>query len=418
MALIRTRQGGIRFLLLTMLLASPSTASAQRTATQLEELPVQELPLSLIAQLNHDSFATRQSAARTLCKAGLAEWQNDVGQNDVGQNDGKTADGQIVSALQGASGHASLEVRLAASRILHEISVAAQDVELERLLNPHCEASTIRLDHWLSFSTWVGDDMPARNAFANISRRLDRSHDLRRPTLEGTNSLRHWSDRLDPYRLDPEDTTAWMLLLTLDLEQVESLAHMTPRIAVALSHGPMGPALSDSVEGVVLGRLIDCWVRRAGPLCANRERLLIAMRYDRRQTARELCQSILLDDTVPPATAVTGLLVASLLDCEDWQTQATRRLEDNRVAHVWQMIPARNTKIRTEVRDVALALLLHQNGIDPRLAGFEELQADPLLRFCDHSLGFPDEASRLECRRRAAQLLAIETDLVVATQRD
>ena len=34
-----------------------------------------------------------------------------------------------------------------------------------------------------------------------------------------------------------------------------------------------------------------------------------------------------------------------------------------------------------------------------------DLQADPILVFRDHSLGFPDEATRRRCYQRAASLL-------------
>jgi hypothetical protein len=213
-------------------------------------------------------------------------------------------------------------------------------------------------------------------------------------------------ERLDPYRLDPDDTTAWMLLLTLDLEKHESLSHLTPRIAVALSHCPMGPTASVGVDQGVLGRMIDRWLGDARSLCGNRDRLLIAMRYGRQQSARVLCRLVLDDDSAPAATVTSALLAASVLRCEGLEMQASKRLEDSRVAQVWQLVPQGKSKIRTEVRDVALALLLHHQGIDPRNAGFEELRADPLLIFCEHSLGFPDEATRLDTRRRANLLLA------------
>lgn len=413
------RQGSVQLVLIAMLVAPSLPALGQRSPRSVEQL---------IGDLDHESFATRQAAANALRSAGLRGWQQtrgpdseSTGRESTGREStdtGSHADDPVASALHAAARHDSLEVRMAASRILDDLATAAHDAELERLLNPHCEASTIRLDHWLAFVALVGDDMPARNSFATISRRLGVSPYSPPESQDASIRIKQSREQLDPYSLDPADTTAWMLLLMLDLEQCESLSHMTPRLAIALSHCPMGPTVPGSYEGVVLGRLIDRWVFQAGHLCGDRERLLIAMRYDRRQAARTLCGRVLEDDAAPAATVVTGLLVASVLGQNEIERHAVGRLEDDRVAHVWQMIPAKKTRIRTEVRDVALALLLHHRGIDPRDAGFAELQADPLLRYRDHSLGFPDTPSRLECRRRADQLLAKETDLVVASQRD
>lgn len=129
------------------------------------------------------------------------------------------------------------------------------------------------------------------------------------------------------------------------------------------------------------------------------------MRYGCHDRAKELCRGVFADLDAPPATQVMAMLCASAIDMSDSEALLRSRLTDQRTAHVWQLIISRKVKIRTQVRDVALALLLHQRGIDPRTVGFNELQADPLLIFRDQSLGFPDDQSRQLTHRQGMEQL-------------
>jgi hypothetical protein len=103
-----------------------------------------------------------------------------------------------------------------------------------------------------------------------------------------------------------------------------------------------------------------------------------------------------------------ALLCASTLGRPHLERLLVERVSDNRTAHVWQLIASRKIKIRTQVSDVAVALMLHQQGIDPRNAGFAELQADPFVVFREHSLGFSSESERRNAYVKAQKLLGIE----------
>jgi hypothetical protein len=214
------------------------------------------------------------------------------------------------------------------------------------------------------------------------------------------------TEKLDPFRLPADDTGGWAMLLLVDIQSANhTKANLGSRIAMALSNSAMGPKIAGKRDAEVVRRFIDRWARAEDRGRAVRQRLLVAMRYDCHATAAQLCDQILADVSASPSTQVTGLLCGLALGRTDLETQARRRLDDDRTAHVWQLIASRKTKIRTQVRDVALAVLLHHHGIDPRQAGFEELQADPVLVFRDHSLGFPSEITRRESYLAAMSLL-------------
>ena len=298
-----------------------------------------------------------------------------------------------------------MEVRAASRRLLNEMQLARRDGQLERLMNPRCPADTIAIAGWSMFCRIAGDDMHARRLFSRLSQRhpdalnrLDRNeHPEGQPPLCG----------LDPWRMSADDTAGWALLLLSESGRCKDRNRtFNSRLGTALSCSPMGPSVNGRADARVLQRLIDHWLRIPAERHAQRDRLLIAMRYGCHAAAAELCGQVLNDRTAAPSTEVTALLAAGALHRSDLELQAMARLHDSRTAHVWQLIASRKVKIRTQVRDVALAVLLHHRGIDPRQAGYRDLQADPSLIYRDHSLGFPDTSARREAQATSVNLLA------------
>ncbi len=347
--------------------------------------------VKLVGQLDHQAFHARSSAADALVTAGTSSAA------DVAA--------RVNEALRQGLLHPSLEVRIAIGEIKREIEQIRLDRQLSCLLNPRCDTASICLPGWRHFSVSAGDDMAARRVYAlTFSRFPYELHALETGSFQ-RNAGRH-AGKIDAYRLPPEDAVGWTTLLLLDISGPKShVPDRSSRLAMALGNLAMGPKTGGAPYAIVLERLIDRWLRTHKDNCTTRERLLIAMRYGCNGLAAELCEQILSDPSASPSCQVTALLSASTLGRGDIELQTRMRLDDDRTAHVWQLIASRKTKIRTQVRDVALALLLHHHGVDPRLAGFDELQADPLLLFRDHSLGFPDEASRQKSFETAKRMI-------------
>ncbi len=182
---------------------------------------------------------------------------------------------------------------------------------------------------------------------------------------------------------------------------------LSPNILNSLSHSGLGPSRAAGGDMLVIQRLVDQWIVVHPNVGSVRDRLLVAMRYQCQSRAAELSQRTLADNTAGASALATAMLCANVLGQDDLRQQLIARLDDDRTAHIWQLIASRKTKIRTQVRDVALALLLHDRGIDPRHVGFIELQADPLLLFRDHSLGFADDPSREAAHQKGRAQLGI-----------
>lgn len=346
----------------------------------------------LVEQLSHDRYHTRESATRELIERAIS--------GDHSEQENVTA-----SLEQGLRSH-SFERREACQRILEEISIARCDQQLRRLLNPRCRPDSIKISGWDLFRGIAGDDIEARKFFARLfehhSDTLHRLHSMRdsqpRESLLG---------KLDPWRLPAEDSAAWALLLLAESERCKFKSQpFNSRLGTALSCSPMGPTVNRCSESRVLRRLIAHWIQIHEQRHAQRDRLLIAMRYGCDDVAVEICSRILDDRSATPATEVTALLAAAALRRNDLELQARLRLQDSRTAHVWQQVTSRKVKIRTQVKDVALAVLMYHHGLDPRQAGYRDLQADPSFVYRDHSLGFPNPDARLAAQKEAVSLLA------------
>ena len=181
----------------------------------------------------------------------------------------------------------------------------------------------------------------------------------------------------------------------------------TPRLAQALVHSGLCPRFKSSQQTYLFKRLVEHWLETLPASTSRADQLTIAMRYRCHKTAHYLCDQVFVSRTSPAATTATALLCASKLSRSDLRSLLAKYIDDHRTSHVWQLIASRKTKIRTQVRDVALALLLHHEKLDPREFGFIELQADELTLYRDHSLGFADESSREQAHRIARKRLGV-----------
>ena len=293
---------------------------------------------------------------------------------------------------------------------MNDLEQAKTDRQIDMLLNPRIAAGDIQLPGWLICSRLIGDDAAARRRFASLYRRFPSQLGV----LESVASIervRSMIGQFDPYRIPSKDLDQWMLLLALETLYAEELTtQLSSRSCMSLSSTHLGPKPTSRADQEVLSRLIDQWVVSHRRSCPTREQLLIAMRYGCEDRVRQICQSVFDDHDAAPSTLVMTMLCASSIGMTDCEGFMQTRLHDRRTAHVWQLIASRKTKIRTQVRDVALALLLHHHGIDPRKVGFQELQADPMLVFRDHSLGFADDQSRERTHRRSLDLLYASED--------
>lgn len=341
-----------------------------------------------VEALGSESFHRRQEAARRL--------RDHAMQVDAGGE-------AVATALRTGLADASMEIRIASRRLLQAIELSHFDHQIDQLLNPRVPPDRITIAGWASFSEMTGTDFAARCLFSRLALRHHEILGAMESPLADDDPPA--ADLPDPYTLRSDDAVSWALVLLIDSHgRAFQPTGEFSKVTIALSNPSTGPNLHDSHDTAVLRRMISHWIGAHPGRGTLRQRILIAMRYACDQRAGELCDRVLADPDALPSSQVTAMLAAAVLQRPNLRSQLVARLSDDRTAHVWHLIATRQTKIRTQVRDVALALMVHLHQTDPREVGFKELQADPLLIFRDHSLGFASDEARTAAHQRAAKL--------------
>jgi hypothetical protein len=362
------------FLSLAFSVLACHVAAAQQPAN----VPAERLTVhQLIENLGHDDYYARQTA-----KAKLIELTSRQGTD---------------SLIPGLT-HESLEVRSAVSEILVMIRQREFGRELERLSNPNIPTDRLESHGWKQFSTMAGNDMEARFAFAAVCRRYPSAFD-------SIHSINH-TDRksINPFQLRTDDYVGWTTLLLMAIdghdregEIMATAATQNARIAMSLSQPSTGLDLLPAADRtnwrlLIFGRLVTRWLDQHESIIDRRTALCVAVRYQCNHVAIQIAESVLRDPGSTASSITTAMLTLAKLSPA--QCSFAAFVGDDRTAHAWQMIAQRKIKIRTQVRDIAIALMLDQADADPRQFGYRYLEADPLLRYRDYSLGFETDQDR------------------------
>ncbi|QDV56918.1 hypothetical protein [Rosistilla oblonga] len=306
------------------------------------------------------------------------------------------------------------EIRLQCQRLLIEIRERRTAWELQHLLTQYDPERSYRLAGWQPFVEACGDDASARGLFKRLLDRdaafmawLQRVYDD--PGYDIENQLEDQQRYLSPdtQRLNSGDLVSWsMLLLAGTNAKICQVPVLGSHIRCGLQCSPAIHSLTRGNNRVATMRLVRSWLQRQASTAATRSTLRIAMLYQCDQIAEQLASATLSSDHASPASVQTALFFLVAHDPQTARPRLVDALQDHRVCQVWQIASRRRRAIQTQVRDTALALLLHLQGIDPRTVGFRDLQADPVTIYSEQTLGFETEQARAEAHDAGQRLIA------------
>lgn len=160
-----------------------------------------------------------------------------------------------------------------------------------------------------------------------------------------------------------------------------------PRVDDLLSTGRSQQALAD-IEP--LRGLLDVWTsvtRTDGPAF---DRLLVALR-DGSPQAAEIARELLRDSATPAKQRQYALLALVRSNRPEDDKLIDDALHDSSTLDV---LFTKGVVVRSQLRDVALAVQINRNGQDPAKFGFPYLRPNDSTIYSPSTLGFRDQAER------------------------
>ena len=350
-------------------------------------------PSFWVEQLGSDSFAMRQRASHELQLAGT----------------------RATAALREGLSLPDLEIRKRAASLLQLLEVDDFEAERLRLRQATESGQTYRLPGWLAYRDQAGDTAASRRLFAELAGRYRQElHDLE------TNPKQILADPLQAAesataarllaRLTAGDAVAWTLSLTAVNAQRQRSCSQAHQIRSGLASSRCQTKLQASPHAEVLKRLIAHFLEHDAEHPLERISLRLALQWECTPQALALArQATSPQHRVSPGCLSLALIVLTRHAPDEARPRLLESLHDARTAQVWQIVATTRRRLQTQVSDVALAMLLTLEQVDPRDVGFQDLEADPLTIYREHTMGFANEQSRQaahQAARRATEQAA------------
>lgn len=332
---------------------------------------------TLIRQLGARTFAARQRAQKALIAVGVPAKE----------------------ALQAACHDADWEVRSRARQALDAVLEVEFEARLSAFLSDETSAAGQQLPSWDRFSEVAGNTSAARRLFGDMQR-------AERGLMQADDDPEHASRLLDQRAAQ----------FAQQLEEAQ--APQQPRIslgsiaaivfAASNPEVPVADATGLAIDRLALQRtFFDAMNLRptAEPLRKLVVALIarpfdadslvsycnvdIALRYDLKEIVGPSKQ-LLAGGGAPASRLRYPILALGKFGSAEHVPIIEPLLKDARPADV----PNRRQDPGTEVRDVALAVLVHLTGQDLADYGLKHAKRDPMQLFQFNSLSFPDAAAR------------------------
>lgn len=378
---------GLAVVLSTFLLCLGLSATE---AQQEEPGPADAQIRALISQLGDVNFAERERATKELIRLGAG----------------------AVDAVREGCSHSDREIRYRCERILALIQHLDRQRRIEAFLAGDAAAAA-ELPGWSRFAKAVGEDRPARELFVEMIRsewalleQLENDPKRMGPALTRRCEQLYQAMRVSRSPITVGNVAA--LLLAATDSTVEVSAATSQRIGSfcgqtgiratlqAEPNGPFRKMLANWI-GIQKSGSANCWIV-----------LSLAMQYDMKEGivpaerilnggkafAEGLCPADQLVAKVPTLGAHTyqfAIFALAKLGGKQHLPLLERFLDKKTVCSTQTV---NNAKYESQLRDVALAAVIHLHGQDPRQFGFTRLQPNTHTLFNSGSTSFQNDAER------------------------
>lgn len=172
------------------------------------------------------------------------------------------------------------------------------------------------------------------------------------------------------------------------------------RIASFLYNFSYQPVLQTGIrgrsQGEALKRILGAWVERTANSNHAYQGMVLSIQYDLREGLRP-ATGMLKQPGGPPHFLQFAIVVVGKFGAKE-HLPLLEALLDNNAALVTQNVGGK--QLSCEVRDVALATLVHLTNQDHKAYGFDHLQKNSQMLFNANTLGFPNPEARTEAIRK------------------
>ncbi|QDS93661.1 hypothetical protein FF011L_24340 [Roseimaritima multifibrata] len=310
-----------------------------------------------------------------------------------------------------------LEIRKQSASLLKELQVSNYEREVQRMLQSDEAGLEYELDGWDAFRQSVGDSKGTRQLFGQFARRYRQELSLLESNTTNLGDLSdlNWPEDphaflsgrigIDASKIDPIEW-AWQIYLVCQDAPFKCVR--THRLRNGLCTERVHQRLHKSQHEQGLRSLVAAFLDHQQSV--DSALLQIAIRWNCKSSGIRLARLALAPHTTAsPRTVSTSLSFLARHAPDEGKTYLLQALEDHRPAQTWRILARSRRRVLTQVDDIAFALLLHQEGIDPRDVGFTDIEADAYWIYQDHTIGFSSDQERKRTHEAARKRLDLSS---------
>jgi hypothetical protein len=334
-------------------------------------------PAELVALLSDEDFELREAASTALVKLGTV----------------------AKAAVEGGVGDSDPEVRFRCRRILNSIAYNERFGRLEAFAADVDGKKGLSLPGWDRYTKLIGDDKTSRRLFVDMQRAesalieaAEKNPKSAADTMVKRCQQLQQSMRYPQFGAGMHSVAAVLFLIS------DERVPMNDQIGMQLynlcNQSAFRTAAENGVEKTQLRTLLGAYIKRGGGRNTAYYRLMLAMRYDLKE-GLDVAEEMLTTAGMSHHYKQYAMLTIAKLDAKQHMGLLEKLLEDKSqcTAHT-TVRNGKRTVYQTQVRDVALASIIHLSGEDPKKFGFDRLvRANPYL-FSPGTMGFENDEQR------------------------
>lgn len=325
-----------------------------------------------VERLGDERFAAREMATQALMKMGVVAH----------------------SALLAGSRHVDREVRYRCERIL----ILARQAELENriraFLNDAGTGHPYDFPSWDIFQKNFGDSRESRQTFADMQRAepdlLAKLADGNRPGFEALNNrCSEVQQQMQAHSQELGIGTVTALLFLAVETRADTQQQTSSTIYNFCYQGSFRNSINGGANRDILKRLLGQWIRRGRDFQAY-QGIMLSLQYDLKEGI-EPARELINNPNMQAQMKQYAVLAIAKLGDRSHMGLIEPLLTDDKSCGIRQM---NNVNINTQIRDVALAGLVHMTGQEFKTYGFDRISMNALYLFDPLSTGFESTEKR------------------------